>query len=111
MRIPTVAALVCRAGVIAWLTVFAACAARTAPPPPTGGALSFPDFVYPVPTDTADPQTTERQEIAWRWLQAGDLRTAEREFRGILRRSPQFAPAQSGVGYVLLARREARDAL
>ena len=53
MRIPTVAALVCRAGVIAWLTVFAACAARTAPPPPAGGALSFPDFVYPVPTDTA----------------------------------------------------------
>jgi Tfp pilus assembly protein PilF len=111
MRIPTVAALVCRAGVIAWLTVFAACAARTAPPPPAGGALSFPDFVYPVPTDTADPETTERQEIAWRWLQAGDLRTAEREFRAILRRSPQFAPAQSGVGYVLLARRQAPDAL
>jgi tetratricopeptide (TPR) repeat protein len=110
MRIPTVAALVCRAGVIAWLTVFAACAARTAPPPPAGGALSFPDFVYPVPTDTADPQTTERQEIAWRWLQAGDLQTAEREFRAILRRSPQFAPAQSGVGYVL-ARRQAPDAL
>ena len=36
------------------VTVFAACAARTAPPPPAGGARSFPDFVYPGPHDAAD---------------------------------------------------------
>ena len=111
MRISNAAALVCRAGVIAWLTVFAACAARTAPPPPAGGALSFPDFVYPAPTDTADAETRALQEIAWRRLQAGDLRTAEREFKGILRRSPHFAPAASGLGYLLLARRQPGEAL
>jgi tetratricopeptide (TPR) repeat protein len=111
MRMRNVAALVCRTGVIAWLTVCAACAARTAPPPPVGGAPSFPDFVFPAPTGTDDPATSERQEIAWRWLQAGDLRTAEREFRAILGRQPQFAPAESGLGYVLLARRQPDEAL
>jgi tetratricopeptide (TPR) repeat protein len=104
------AALGCRAGVIAWLTLFAACAARTVPPPPAGGPLSFPDFVYPAPMGTSDPITTEWQDVAWRWLQAGDLRTAEREFRAILVRQPQFAPAESGLGYVLLARRQPDEA-
>jgi tetratricopeptide (TPR) repeat protein len=110
MRTSICASLACRAGAIAWLTLSAACAARTAAPP-IAGAPSFPDFVFPAPTAHADPATTERQRLAWGWLQAGDLRTAEREFTAILKRQPQFAPAESGLGYVLLARRQPEGAL
>ena len=110
MRTSSCAALACRAGVIACLGLLAACAARTVPAPPVAGAASFPDFVFPVPTGTVDPATAERHRLAWRWLQAGDLRIAEREFGAILKRQPQFAPAESGLAYVLLARRQADDA-
>ena len=110
MRTSIRASLACRAGAIAWLTLSAACAARMAAPP-VAAPPSFPDFVFPAATANADPATAERQRLAWAWLQAGDLRTAEREFTAMLKRQPQFAPAESGLGYVLLARRQPDAAL
>ena len=55
--------------------------------------------------------TAEVQREAWLWLQAGDLRTAERKFTVILKRLPEFAPAETGLGYVLLARRQPDQAV
>src|SRR5690606_31193793 len=37
------------------------------------------------------------------WLQAGDLRAAERQFAAALKASPDFYPAEAGLGYVELA--------
>jgi tetratricopeptide (TPR) repeat protein len=102
--------MMCRLALVAWLGTIAACAAKTAPPPPVGTAPSFPDFVFPAPGADLDAATAGRQRAAWAWLQSGDLRTAEREFNAILNRRPQFAPAESGLGYVLLARRQPDDA-
>ena len=107
----TPAALACRACLVAWLVFSVACAAKTAPPPPAGGALSYPDFVFPGPSPATDVATIERQHAAWLWLQAGDLRSAEREFTAVLKNHPQFAPAESGLAYVFLARKQPDQAL
>src|SRR5690606_13553357 len=48
-------------------------------------------------------ERVEAHEHAWAWLQAGDLRRAEREFR-VLAADASFYPAAAGLGYVLLAR-------
>ena len=52
------------------------------------------------------------QQQAWQFLQAGDLRNAERGFSTIspsaARRSRQ---RRAGLGYVALARQQASDAL
>jgi tetratricopeptide (TPR) repeat protein len=88
-----------------------ACAPRvTIPPAPTGPR--YPEFVYPSPPDTTgDPRTRARHEAAWRWLQLGDLRAAEREFAAVVKQSPSFYPASVGWGYVLLANGKPKDAL
>jgi len=44
-------------------------------------------------------------DAAWRWFQAGDLARAETEFTAILKRSPQFYPSETAMGYVELARK------
>jgi tetratricopeptide (TPR) repeat protein len=85
------------------------CAARVAAPPVVT-APQFPEFVFPAAVG-ADRATETRQQQAWQWLQAGNLRTADREFGAILRRRPGYAPAEAGLGYVELARREPDEAL
>ena len=45
---------------------------------------------------------------AWQWLQAGDARAAERSFAAALKAAPDFYPAEAGLGYVALARKDAR---
>jgi tetratricopeptide (TPR) repeat protein len=88
-----------------------ACAPRvTVPPAPTGPR--YPDFVYPAPpAKVGDQRTRARHEAAWRWLQLGDLRTAENEFAAVLKQSPTFFPAAVGWGYVLVAGGKPKDAL
>jgi tetratricopeptide (TPR) repeat protein len=110
MSMRVMAASAARVGVLACVVIAGACAART-PPPPVMSAPRYPDFVFPAVNAGTDPATAERQDVAWRWLQAGDLRSAEREFTAILKRQPQFAPAESGLAYVLLARRQSDAAL
>ena len=46
-----------------------------------------------------------------RTLQAGDVRGAERRFAALLKRAPEFYPAQAGLGYVALARDNMKAAL
>ena len=93
------------------LLVAGACA--TAPPPVVApGAPRYPDYVFPgVGGDFADTDTLARHDQAWQALQAGDFRTAERGFAEILRRVPGFYPAETGLGYVDVAREAYDDAL
>jgi len=47
----------------------------------------------------------------WAFLQSGDLKAAEREFAVALKTTPEFYPAETALGYVELARKDARAAL
>jgi tetratricopeptide (TPR) repeat protein len=110
MRLPACSPAASRLILAALLALaLPACAARVATPPVVG-TPQFPEFVFPAALD-ADRATATRQQQAWQWLQAGNLRTADREFGAILRRRPGYAPAEAGMGYVELARREPGDAL
>jgi len=88
-------------------------ACKTARPPVavTPGAPQFPDFVYPAVAAADQAPAGPLQQQAWKFLQAGDLRNAERGFNDLLRQRPAFAPAEAGLGYVALARHQASDAL
>jgi Flp pilus assembly protein TadD len=45
-----------------------------------------------------------QHDAGWRWLQTGDFARAEREFQTVLKRSPQFYPSETALGYLDLAR-------
>ena len=98
------------AGCIVQLAILAACAARTPPPVPT--SPRYPDFVYPtVPDPLKGAPAAERIEFGWRYLQGDDLRSAEREFATIVKRSPALFPAETGAAYVELAQRDYDEAI
>jgi tetratricopeptide (TPR) repeat protein len=59
----------------------------------------------------ANTPWAERQKRGWTFLQAGDLRNAEREFSIALKAEPTFYPAEIGLGYVELADGEPKTAL
>jgi tetratricopeptide (TPR) repeat protein len=87
-----------------------ACAAKTVAPPPPG-APKFPDFIFPaVPAGIGTMAAIERHDLAWRWLQFGDARAAERNFNAALKQSQDFYPAEAGLGYAALARKDAKEA-
>jgi tetratricopeptide (TPR) repeat protein len=88
------------------------CAPKTAAPPPPPGAARFPDFVYPAPPAAlATGEAATRQEAAWLWLQAGEVKEAERTFSAALTQAPGFYPAEAGLGYVSLARKDNKAAI
>lgn len=101
-----------RAAALVAFAVAIACAPK-APPTIAATAPRFPAYPFPaVPADLAVASAVaQRHESAWQALQRGDLRGAEREFRAVLEGQPAFFPADTGLGYALLARREFRDAL
>jgi tetratricopeptide (TPR) repeat protein len=91
--------------------LIAACAPKVAPivanAPPR-----FPDFLFPaVPPEFANTRTGTYHANAWVYLQAGDLRNAERNFSTALKETPGFYPAEAGLGYVELAGRRYGEAL
>ena len=91
--------------------VVTACAAKTAPPP-TVSIPQYPDFVMPVPpTGLGTPAVLERHNEGWQWLQSGDPRAAERSFAAALKTTPAFYPAEAGLGYAALVRKDADGAL
>jgi tetratricopeptide (TPR) repeat protein len=101
------------ASAIALAIVVGACAAKTTTPLPAPSAAKFPEFIQPpVPRSlAANPAAVTSQQRGWQFLQAGDLRNAEREFKLALAVAPQFYPAETSLGYLELARKEAGDAL
>ncbi|MFB3855043.1 MAG: tetratricopeptide repeat protein [Vicinamibacterales bacterium] len=96
--------------VVVFVLLASSCAPKAALPPVVSPA--FPGFVFPaVPPGLGPPQAVELHQRAWRSLQAGDFRNAEREFSAALKRARSFYPAEAGLGYVNLAQRQYREAL
>ena len=98
---------------LALAIVLGACAKTTSTPLPSVSTPRFPEFLQPsIPRSLANsPAAVTSQGRGWQFLQAGDLRNAEREFKVALILAPEFYPAQTGLGYVELARKEPEDAL
>ncbi|MEP6592854.1 MAG: hypothetical protein ABJC51_04140, partial [Acidobacteriota bacterium] len=94
------------------LAVASACA--KARPVVTPGPITtprFPEFVFPaIPPGLTLPAATAAHQAGWQWLQLGDLRNADRSFASALKASPQFYPAEAGLGLVALAHKDARAA-
>jgi tetratricopeptide (TPR) repeat protein len=89
------------------------CSSKVAPalPPAAAGAPRFPEFVFPgVPERLGPPEVGATHELAWQWLQAGDLKAAERNFTAALRLAPGFYPSEAGLGYLALARKDNKEA-
>jgi tetratricopeptide (TPR) repeat protein len=72
----------------------------------------FPDYPQPdVPASLrVAADLRDRQNEGWRRLQAGDLAGASRTFDDLVKRSPGFYPAETGLGYVALANRQYKQA-
>lgn len=98
--------------VIALAIAAGACAQKTVPLP-NESATRFEDFVQPaIPqTFSGNPAAIASQQRGWRFLQAGDFRNAEREFQLALKAVPDFYPAETALGYLELARKDAKAAL
>lgn len=98
---------------LAVVVIASACAPKTMTPLPVVSAPKYPEFMQPVvPPALANlPAAVTSQERGWQFLQAGDFRNAEREFRMALDTAPQFYPAETALGYLELARKEAAAAL
>lgn len=90
----------------------AGCAAKAPAPVPVVTAPKFPEFMRPtVPPAFANTGAASLQTRGWIFLQAGDLKSAEREFTAALKGAPAFYPAEAALGYVELARKDPKAAL
>lgn len=93
------------------MSLWSACAPRIVPAPVIT-TPRYPDYIQPaVPAALAGTEAANHHDRAWRFLQAGDLRNAERETAVALKMSSAFYPAETTSGYVALARAEPRAAL
>jgi tetratricopeptide (TPR) repeat protein len=98
-----------RAGIVLLLVLAGACAKRVAPPVVT--APRHPDYIAPIIPPDAPPALRTGIQRGWQYLQAGDLRNAEREFGAAQKASPQSPSADAAVAYLSLARGRANEAL
>lgn len=93
------------------LIVMSACMPKPVPLP-TVSFPRFPDFIAPVvPAEFANTTAAESEMRGWTFLQAGDLKSAGREFETALKTTPAFYTAEIGLGYVELASRDHKAAL
>lgn len=99
-------------GLVAVLALAASGCGGKAVVVPVAGVPHYPDFVEPrVPVTMSAFPASGAQGRAWRFLQAGDLRNAEREANAALKTAPDFFPATTTLAYIDLARRDAREAV
>ncbi len=90
----------------------ASCAKKPVALPEPAGAARFADFVFPeAAADLAAADVLNQHRATWQVLQSGDIRAAERDFSAILKQTPMFYPAEAGLGYAALARKDAHAAL
>ena len=84
---------------------------KIALPPPGAASEKYPDYTFPAyMSDLGTPAAQERHKAGWLWLQAGDLKAAERNFQTALSLSKDFYPAEAGLGYVNLAQKDLDEA-
>ncbi len=62
----------------------------------------YPDYIFPAlaQPDQRQADLVREHDAAWRWFQAGDLDRAETGFEAVLKRSPQFYPSDTALGYL-----------
>jgi Tfp pilus assembly protein PilF len=97
--------------IVVALGVLAACGANPAPALPPAGSPHFPDYVFPsIPGQIVTPALAALHQLAWEWLQAGDAKSAERNFTAALRQAPSFYPSEAGLGYTALSRKDNKEA-
>jgi tetratricopeptide (TPR) repeat protein len=93
------------------LVCASACAPKTVPAPVVT-APRFPDYIRPaVPPAFDNSAAAESASRGWAFLQAGELRIAEHEFAAALKLAPAFYPAETSLGWMELARKDAKAAL
>ena len=96
---------------LALLFCISACAPKIVPVP-TVTTPRFPEFTPPpVPPAFANSPVADTFSRGWAYLQAGDLKTAQREFGNALAAAPAFYPAETSLGYVELAQKDPKAAL
>ena len=101
-----------RAVLLSFLALAAGCAPPKPIPAPVVSAPKFPEFMATaIPSAFVGGPVSATQDRAWRFLQAGDTKNAEREFTLALKAAPAFYPAEAGLGYVELARQNGKAAL
>jgi tetratricopeptide (TPR) repeat protein len=100
-----------RRAILLAVVLASACAPKSVPLPVVT-TPKFPEFVAPpIPESEATSPVAAAESRAWQFLQAGDLKTAERELSAALKASPAFFPGETALGYVELARKEPKAAL
>lgn len=101
-----------RSAVLAVTLFAAACGpAKLDLPSSTAPSAKYPDYVFPaVVGELGTPAAQERHKAGWLWLQAGDLKAAERNFDAALKLSKDFYPSETGLGYVGLAKNDLDEA-
>lgn len=103
--------LLMRRLLFAALVFTSACAPKVVPLP-TVTTPKFPEFIQPsIPPTYANSPVGDAQTRGWTFLQAGDLKSADREFSSALKVVPAFYPAEDGLGYIALANKDAKAAL
>jgi tetratricopeptide (TPR) repeat protein len=75
------------------------------------GAPRHPEFVFPAAPEGVPAEFKARIERGWQYLQSDDFRSAQREFSAVLSRQAAFAPAETAMAYVELARKNEKDAV
>src|SRR4051812_10847614 len=104
--------LVLRCLLFVTLLLAGACAKKPVVAPVAIGAPHFPEFVFPaVPAGVGSPEAAAHHADAWRVLQAGDPKAADRGFTAVLKEAPAFYPAEAALGYTALARHDGGAAL
>jgi tetratricopeptide (TPR) repeat protein len=98
---------------LAIVATFAACARPPKPlPTPVASVPQYPEFIVPVvPPELSGSPAAGSQDRGWRFLQAGDFKSAERELAAALKADPAFYPAEAAFGWVALARKDAKAAV
>ena len=96
---------------VAVVVFSASCASRETPTPLPPMGTNHPEFTYPAVPEGTDTVQATRIERGWRYLQADSHRNAEREFQAALKLQPSFPAAETGLGYLEIARERAKEAV
>src|SRR5436190_10136655 len=89
----------------------AACAPKTIPLPVVT-TPKYPEYVQPpVPLDLAGSPALTGLDRGWRFFQAGDIHSAERDLQTALKLEPSFYPGETALGYMELSKKDGKAAL
>ena len=90
-------------GFFVGVVLLAGCTARV--PVVTSPVSIYPEYLFPtVPDEFLTSAEASLHEEAWRIFQSGDLVSAELRYLELLESSPRFYPAETGLGWLNVAR-------